>query len=209
MSVELARQVADAILFEGYVLYPYRASAVKNQARWQFGVLAAPGSDEPVNSQTECLVEGLEKRGRLDLMLRFRQVQARGGEQPWDEGVVREVPVEVALDPSVETEVVRWFDIDGGDDEADGVVRRRWPLRGSVAVRTTPLRGPYGLVRLRLRVNNESVATADATRRPAMLRYSLVAAHTVLAVTGGSFVSMVEPPEWAAPAVAGCRNKHN
>ncbi|MGH9072785.1 MAG: hypothetical protein ACRDZQ_01495, partial [Acidimicrobiales bacterium] len=35
-----ARLVADAVLYEGYVLYPYRASAQKNQARWQFGVLA-------------------------------------------------------------------------------------------------------------------------------------------------------------------------
>src|SRR5258708_3100603 len=107
MSVELAQRVADAIMFEGYVLYPYRASAAKNQARWQFGVLAVRGSDEPSDNQTECLVEGLEAKGRLDLMVRFLQVQTRDGEQPWDEGVVREVPVEVALDPAVETEVVR------------------------------------------------------------------------------------------------------
>ena len=39
----LARQVADAVLFEGYVLYPYRASAAKNRLRWQFGVLVPPG----------------------------------------------------------------------------------------------------------------------------------------------------------------------
>jgi len=29
-----ARKVADAVLFEGYVLYPYRASAAKNRIRW-------------------------------------------------------------------------------------------------------------------------------------------------------------------------------
>lgn len=39
---EQARTVADAVLFEGYVLYPYRASAAKNQLRWQFGVLVPP-----------------------------------------------------------------------------------------------------------------------------------------------------------------------
>ena len=38
----VARAVADAVLYEGYVLYPYRASARKNQMRWQFGVLAPP-----------------------------------------------------------------------------------------------------------------------------------------------------------------------
>ena len=36
---EQAQRVADAVLWEGYVLYPYRASAAKNQVRWQYGVL--------------------------------------------------------------------------------------------------------------------------------------------------------------------------
>jgi hypothetical protein len=36
--------VADAVLFEGYLPYPYRASAQKNRLRWQFGVLT-PESD--------------------------------------------------------------------------------------------------------------------------------------------------------------------
>jgi hypothetical protein len=35
-----------------------------------------------------------------------------------------------------------------------------------------------------------------------------VATHTVLAVTGGRFVSLLEPPEWAAGAAAGCTNLH-
>ena len=41
--------VADAVLFEGYLLYPYRASAQKNQVRWQWGVLVPQGygADHP------------------------------------------------------------------------------------------------------------------------------------------------------------------
>ncbi len=41
-----ARAVADAVLYEGYLLYPYRASSRKNQCRWQFGVLGPPGAAE-------------------------------------------------------------------------------------------------------------------------------------------------------------------
>ena len=41
-ALDHARQVADAILYEGYLLYPYRASAQKNQDRFQFGVLMPP-----------------------------------------------------------------------------------------------------------------------------------------------------------------------
>src|SRR5258706_9775913 len=42
-AIDAARAVADAILYEGYLLYPYRRSAGKNRIRWQFGVLAPPG----------------------------------------------------------------------------------------------------------------------------------------------------------------------
>ena len=45
MSIELARAVADAVLYEGYLLYPYRATSSKNQVRWQFGVLGPDGAE--------------------------------------------------------------------------------------------------------------------------------------------------------------------
>ena len=58
---ETARTVADAVLFEGYVLYPYRASSRKNQARFQWGVLTPRAFSEAEGSErwamrTECLV---------------------------------------------------------------------------------------------------------------------------------------------------------
>jgi hypothetical protein len=62
VNLDLARSVADAVLYEGYLLYPYRASSSKNQARWQFGVLGPPGAAEAgigeESSMTmQCLVE--------------------------------------------------------------------------------------------------------------------------------------------------------
>jgi hypothetical protein len=52
MIDESIREVADALLYEGYMLYPYRASSVKNRQRFNFGVLhppawcrAKPGAD--------------------------------------------------------------------------------------------------------------------------------------------------------------------
>ena len=44
MNLDRARRVADAVLYEGYLLYPYRATSAKNQVRWQFGVLGPPGA---------------------------------------------------------------------------------------------------------------------------------------------------------------------
>jgi hypothetical protein len=76
-----ARGVADAILYEGYLLYPYRQSSRKNQARFQFGVLMPPAyaavdDCEPSASQTECLAEAADE-SRLQVLVRFLHVQQR------------------------------------------------------------------------------------------------------------------------------------
>ena len=50
-----AGAVADAVLYEGYVLYPYRASAPKNQVRWQFGVLVPPALRRRPTASERCV----------------------------------------------------------------------------------------------------------------------------------------------------------
>ena len=80
-NFEQARQVADAVLYEGYVLYPYRASAIKNRYRWQFGVIAPrayaerSGTD-PWFMAAEFLVEPAGDP-ELSLELRFLQIEER------------------------------------------------------------------------------------------------------------------------------------
>src|ERR1700749_2523446 len=83
MNLEFARQVADSVLYEGYLLYPYRASAVKNRQRFNVGVLLPPtyaqaqtGNDAS-NMQTECLIEG--ENPRVDVRVRFLQIVVRQG----------------------------------------------------------------------------------------------------------------------------------
>jgi hydrogenase maturation protease len=73
MNRKLVDRIVDAVLYEGYVLYPYRPS-VKNRQRWTFGglypaVFCSGGSDSAWN-QTECLVEGSAKT-ELDIDVRF------------------------------------------------------------------------------------------------------------------------------------------
>jgi hypothetical protein len=75
-----AKAVADTVLYEGYVLYPYRASAAKNQVRWQFGVLApeavAAAVGERSTCRTECLLQS-QGDATIEVRLRFLQVEAR------------------------------------------------------------------------------------------------------------------------------------
>jgi hypothetical protein len=73
-------RLVNAMLYEGYVLYPYRASSLKNRQRWTFGGLfpaayaAAHGSD-PCRMQVQCLLSG--QRGPLALRLRFLHLVTR------------------------------------------------------------------------------------------------------------------------------------
>ena len=39
MNFADVEKIAAAILYEGYILYPYRATAIKNRQRWNFGTL--------------------------------------------------------------------------------------------------------------------------------------------------------------------------
>ena len=57
MNMDMVEKVANAVLYEGYMLYPYTASSVKNRQRWNFGVLSPPAYDAS-EMQTECLVVG-------------------------------------------------------------------------------------------------------------------------------------------------------
>lgn len=255
-TLDTARQVADAVLYEGYVLYPYRASARKNQIRWQFGVVAPrpwaeAGGTEPWFLQTECLIDAPEGAS-VDVTLRamhlcHRQVERvlpGGGFEPvdsldaggnlvvsWDEGEVREVasgPVELAdLVSSTRTvavplagrEEVEPVGDDSGDDSGTTVGRVRRtaaPVAAALVVSAEAIDGPWTLVRLRVRVENTTPwaggtragagAGAGAGRDDAMRR-ALVGAHLLLSVDGGRFVSLLDPPEFAQAAVAGCSNR--
>lgn len=99
----LARQVADAVLFEGYVLYPYRASAAKNRLRWQFGVLVPPAwgaeCEEHDFQHTECLIEP-RADAVLAVEVRFLHARRRTVQRALPDGGFETVP-ELHLDDRV------------------------------------------------------------------------------------------------------------
>lgn len=82
MNLSLVEKIANAVLYEGYILYPYRPSAVKNQQRWNFGALCpesysqAQGGTEAWTMQTECLVQGNGETA-LDVKVRFLHLLTR------------------------------------------------------------------------------------------------------------------------------------
>ncbi|MGI9060553.1 MAG: hypothetical protein ACR2H5_18470 [Ktedonobacteraceae bacterium] len=83
MKLEQVKEIANAVLFEGYLLYPYRQSALKNRTRWTFGAVypqeysEANGGIEPWTMHTECLLEGQADDIRLDVTVRFLHLLVR------------------------------------------------------------------------------------------------------------------------------------
>jgi hypothetical protein len=82
MNARVVEEVANAVLYEGYILYPYRASAVKNRKRFNFGVVSPPAYCEALEGtatsaiQTEWLVVG-GPLAELEVKVRFLHIVAR------------------------------------------------------------------------------------------------------------------------------------
>ncbi len=141
--MDAAKKIAEAVLYEGYILWPYRRSARKNQQRWTFGGVyprvysEARGEDDPWLTQTQCLVSGNEG-STVEVRVRFLHVTGRkvgrkngqdlefvdelrvGGELylPWDEATEREIAVgRVGISGLLESPKRVAVDIPGGSDE--------------------------------------------------------------------------------------------
>ena len=239
--VEHARRVADAILYEGYLLYPYRGSAQKNRARFQFGVLVPPAyaavdDCELSASQTECLVECPDD-AEVQVLVRFLQLQPRtvrarsdgGGWREvsalevdgtaytaWDEALERQEQADASVAALLDGDVSREFHVGSaevGEDITDasggtaGRLIRRWdPLDGVIRLHAARMPGPYGALRLRVRVENHTAPQVAPRTRDDALRHSLIAAHVLIGVPGGTFLSQTDPPEWAAAETETCVN---
>jgi hypothetical protein len=236
-----ARQVATAVLYEGYLLYPYRQSAQKNRSRFQFGVLMPPGyrevdDCEPSENQTECLLECPDD-ARVEILVRFLHFQRRTVQRvsadgqisdvdalwvdgveytSWDEAIEREQTLHVSVADLLAADTELLFRVGAGEEleglhgpgeERAGRLIRRWEqLDGAIRVRAERVAGPYQALRLRVRVENRSAPRTLMRRRDDGLRYALIAAHALIAVPGGTFLSLTDPPEWAAAEAAACRN---
>ena len=98
MNPALVDRIAAAMLYEGYILYPYRPS-LKNRQRWTFGGLYPPaygkarGGSDASAMQTQCLVRGVPETA-IDVRVRFLHLMDRtvgqldrpSAELPGDEG---------------------------------------------------------------------------------------------------------------------------
>jgi hypothetical protein len=219
-----ARRVADAVLYEGYLLYPYRSTAAKNQLRWQFGMLSPEGAAAAGVGERSALAASVLMRagGTPRVHVRFLQLQWRSVESLVGSGYV---PVErlrvgdtewVPWHEAVEREVVRTrsgpVTAPGGTDveplsDPDGrpvgrLVRTRWPVRAELTVASSDV---DGYRRLDLGLRNTAGWDPAESSRDLAARRALAGTHLLL--TGADFASLIDPPPDAVAAAAGCVNE--
>jgi hypothetical protein len=224
--MDAVRQIANAVLYEGYILWPYRRSALKNQRRWGFGGVYPRGVDgERSVMRIECLLQAGET-ARVQVTVRFlqvvqREIERSGGEQvseltvdgerhlAWDEAVEREIElspvatggsasVPIAVAAGSERELLR--DADG---QLAGAIVRHWDqLDGKIDCRIERIEpGLHDVI-----VTATNSAFAGSGDRERLLARTFCSTHAVLHADGGAFVSLADPPERLRDAAAACRN---
>ncbi len=204
MNLHRARAVADAVMMEGYALYPYRASAPKNRYRWTFGTLAPrawseAGGCEPWWLEAQVLVAG--PATRIAGQLRFFQIERRRDSTgTWDEGIVHAIDFDVANACEAPISVAASLVRDGE------VVRSCAALTGRITTRKEWLVAARPLTRVTIRVENTTTWTALDAPRDEAVASAFAATHLVIGVEGAELVSALDPPPWVVAATPPCKS---
>jgi len=230
MNTKAIDAIATAVLYEGYMLYPYRPSSVKNRQRFNFGVLypraysdAQSGSDA-WSTQTEFLVEGtsqtsIEVRARfLKLVSRSENRQSEMATKAWQEAIECDVAAPVhnleallaAATPFewpfvLEESEPRKLSLDAYGEEIE-IARKQESVRGVLKIGTTRLSDGLFKVQVRLENLTSLDGRSEAPSRDQILMRSLVSAHILLGAADGQFVSLLDPPENLKDEVSRCQN---
>ncbi len=192
MISDRARKIADAVLYEGYILYPYRKSAIKNRHRFNFG-LVEPGAE----FKTEVIARGSD----FGVTFRFLQLQQRqivdgfgrqverletadGIFESWDEAVDHEV-VEGAFNFPADVST---------EDLPTGARYERSTEDCAGSVSVVHERIDDALTKFSVTIRNEGPAT-------------LISAHAVMTIDSGEFLSLLEYPPELQSEIASLENK--
>jgi hypothetical protein len=206
MNFASVEKIAAAVLYEGYILYPYRATAIKNRQRWNFGTLypriyaEAQRPQEPFRLLSECLLIPGDNTS-LDIKVSFLQLlpQPRVNSSladpslDWDEAVERTSDhCDLSLNALLTSPPTLH-------------IKPAADLTACLTIHAQTL--PSGACKLHLELENVSPLPSGAkARRDEALPQALVSAHLLLGITGGEFLSLLEPPDPYTTDAKACFN---
>jgi hypothetical protein len=178
MNAGLIDKIVNSVLYEGYMLYPYRNSSIKNRHRWNFGIVYPRGyNSEPSTMTTECLLNG--EKPAVAAEVRF--LQSLGSETV-------ERRVQIPASSENQSSFVSFGD-----------------LTAVVDVSIASL-GPH-LAKCRIVISNRTPCDgSELLSRDAILLRSLISTHTILTTENAEFISLLDPPEEFRHAALSCAN---
>lgn len=207
MNFDGVEKIAAAILYEGYILYPYRPTAIKNRQRWNFGTLyprvyaEAQRPQEPFRLIAECVAVA-DAKASLDVRISFLQLaptqntdELTDPSLAWDEAVERTSEhAGLRISDLITSPLSRTLSL--GEDQS---------LQIELSIGAEMLQD--GVCKLRLELQNTSLLPSGAgAKRDEALPLSFVSAHLLLGISGGEFVSLLDPDPAYREAVAACCN---
>jgi len=224
MNRDLVDKIVNAVLYEGYILYPYRASSKKNQReRFTFGRIYpqeysdAQNGREPCLMQTECLVRNESHDAALEITVRFLQPLARevckatapvagasdAFAQVWLEAIEREVKLSpIPLNASIKR--VHEFTFPASHSIDGAIIRRNEMICGRIELETRPLE--QSVLKISARTFNDTPLPAEKDNQDAVLMRTFASTHTILHAPGGKFVSLLDPDPDCVELAGACRN---
>jgi hypothetical protein len=206
MNYAAAEGVAKTLLYEGYLLYPYRQSSVKNAKRWTFGSLYPRAYAQRGRARShvaaEVLVQGdapVVGARAVFLMACERTI----GDARRIEAVERRI--EFPPTPSVElgTPRSKRFELAGETWFVGDARFETRTLEGFLEVGVERLAPNVTKLRVRLE-NTTSVSSALSSDDAELVAFG--SAHLLLGVEGGAFASLVDPPESLEESTRRCAN---
>lgn len=223
MNRELAMKIADAVLYEGYMLYPYRRSALKNRQRWTFGILYPPDYEEVLagtersSMHSECLLK-IKGACCLSIKLRFlhsftKTVVNSSSDNSdevtdrWDEALPRSIEFEPDLDIFHPQQFA--FSFPGGTSVSEcptqgKIIGTQQQVQGFLTFRTESIE--HNLLKITIHVANQTQASSIENDRNCALSRALMSAHMILNTNNGEFVSLLDPPDEFRAHIPACKN---
>ncbi|HEX3987410.1 MAG TPA: hypothetical protein VHX13_12470 [Acidobacteriaceae bacterium] len=215
MNFALLERIADAVLYEGYILYPYRPSSLKNRQRWNFGTLYPRTSAEqqlppqPFSFQTQVLIAGCAD-SRLTARIRFLQLLPGANDDPdqWAQGVTRSATLEGLRLGDLVAGLARDLVFPPSPDEMQDGKKGSAPIiSGCLHLQAEPLSD--SLFRLTATFSNETPlpASLSISERQTIQARDCISAHLLLGLDDASFISLLDPPSQYKNDVAACMQK--
>ncbi len=231
------RAIADAVLYEGYILWPYRRSALKNKRRFTFGGVYPPShselhADDPCTIRAEVPIEG-GVRTRVEVSVRFLQIVERsvarltpnglqavdelvvGGERhlAWDEAVERELSARRLSLHALQAGRRLPIAI-AGRAEREDLLAESGERVGALIRSWHELSGevllqaqPLAPGVQRIAVEVRNSTPFRPSSREQALSHAFCSTHMQLRATRGAFASLSDPPERLQGAAQECANR--